>query len=289
MRYAYYHSCSLRSTGKEYNRSLQAVCGKLGIELVELKDWMCCGAAMAHNVDNLLALSLPMKNLAEVEKAGFDKLLVPCTACYARFKVAQYETEHNPGLKDEIEDIIEYKFKGKVEVLHPLEALSQDEVLAKIKSQVVKDISRLKVVSYYGCLLLRPPKMTGFKDNFEYPVTMDKILIAAGIKTLDWSFKTECCGGSLSITRPDIVCELSQRIFDNAKEVGADIISVPCTFCHLNLDARQEEIEKRFEKEYKIPIFYFTQLVALALGIPQAELMLDKHFIAADKVLEKVA
>jgi heterodisulfide reductase subunit B len=203
--------------------------------------------------------------------------------------VAQYETENNPGLMEEIEDVIEYKFKGKIEVLHPLEAFSQDEVLEKIKAGVAKDISKLKVVSYYGCLLLRPPKMTQFKDNFEYPVTMDKILMAAGIKTLDWSYKTECCGGSLSITRPDIVCELSDRIFQNAKEVGADMISVPCTFCHLNLDARQEEIEKRFEKEYKIPILYFTQLLALALGVPQSELMLDKHFIASDKVLEKVA
>lgn len=289
MKYAYYNSCSLRSTGKEYDRSLRAVCDKLGIELAELKDWICCGATLAHNVSNLLALSLPMKNLAEVEKSGFDKLLVPCTACYSRFKIAQYEMENNAELKAEVEDVIEYKFKGKVQVLHPLEVLSQEDILEKLKQLVKKDLSHLKVVGYYGCLLLRPPKMIGFADNYEYPVTMDKILGAVGIKTLDWSFKTECCGGSLSITKPDIVIELSQRIFDNAKAVGAEAISVPCTFCHLNLDTRQGEIEKHYGLSYQLPIFYFTQLVALALGVPGNELLLKKHFVGTDGVLQKVA
>jgi heterodisulfide reductase subunit B len=230
-----------------------------------------------------------MRNLAEVEKDGFDKLLIPCTACYARFKIAQYELEHSPELKEEVEDIIEYKFKGNVEVVHPLEALSKQDVLNKIKEMVVKDLSKLKVVSYYGCLLLRPPKMVGFKDNFENPQTMDRVLMAADIKTLDWSFKTECCGGSLSITKPDIVCELSQRIFDNAKAVGAEVISVPCTFCHLNLDTRQGEIEKRYGESYQLPILYFTQLLALALGVPGSELLLNKHFVDTRNVLEKVA
>jgi heterodisulfide reductase subunit B len=131
--------------------------------------------------------------------------------------------------------------------------------------------------------------MVGFKDNFENPQTMDRVLMAADIKTLDWSFKTECCGGSLSITKPDIVCELSQRIFDNAKAVGAEVISVPCTFCHLNLDTRQGEIEKRYGESYQLPILYFTQLLALALGVPSSELLLNKHFVDTRKVLEKVA
>ncbi len=289
MKYAYYNSCSLRSTGKEYDRSLRAVCDKLGIELVELKDWICCGSTLAHNVSHLLSLALPMQNLAEVEKSGFNKLLIPCTACYSRFKIAQYETEENPELKAEVEDIIEYKFKDKVEVLHSLEVFSQEAILSQLKQLVTRDLSHLKVVSYYGCLLVRPPKIIQFADECEYPVTMDKILGAVGIKTLDWSFKTECCGGSLSITKPDVVVELSQRIFDNAKAVGADAISVPCTFCHLNLDTRQGEIEKKYQLSYKLPIFYFTQLVALALGVPGDELLLKKHFVGTKDVLEKVA
>ena len=284
MKYAYYNSCSLRSTGKEYSHSLRRVFGLLGLELEEPKNWVCCGSTLAHNASVLLADTLPLKNLAEIQKMGLDEVVVPCTACYNRFKVAQFEDKGDLRLKHEIEEIIEHKFEHPVSVLHPLEILSTDENLSRLKSLVKRDLFHLKVVSYYGCLLVRPHKETGFRDNPEYPMTMDKILGAVGIKTLDWSHKVECCGGSLSLTRPDAVLKLTSRILDDARAVGAAAVSVPCTFCQLNLDIRQEELSKQ-GKDYNLPIFYFTELLALALGVPEKDLMLGKHFVETEKSL----
>lgn len=288
MKYAYYNSCSLRSTGKEYDRSLRTVCDKLDIELVEPEDWICCGSTIAHNVSRLLSLALPLKNLAEIEKSGFNEVIVPCTACYSRFKFAQYEVEENPELKAEVEGIIEYKFKDKVKVYHPLEVMSSEPVLSRLKQLVKRDLSHLKVVSYYGCLLVRPPKITKFADDYEYPVTMDKILKAVGITTLDWSHKTECCGGSLALTKLDVAIRLTKTLLESAAAVGADAIALPCTFCHLNLDTRQGEIAKKYGVSYKLPIFYFTELVSLALGVSEKELLLKKHFVDTRSVLKKV-
>jgi len=289
MRYAYYKSCSLRSTGREYDRSLRDVCDRVGIELVEQKDWICCGSTLAHNVSRLLSLALPLKNLALIEKSGFNQVMVPCAACYNRFKVAQYEVGEDPELKAEVEDIIEYKFRGKVKVYHPLEVLSSEAVLSRLSQLVKRDLSSLKVVSYYGCLLVRPPKITQFGDVGEYPQTMDRILRAVGISTLDWSYKTECCGGSLLVTKPEAVVRLTQRILEDARAVGAEAIAVPCTFCHLNLDIRQQEIGKKYNVSYQLPIFYFTELVSLALGTPEDKLLLKMHFVDTRTVLQKVA
>jgi heterodisulfide reductase subunit B len=288
MRYAYYNSCSLRSTGKEYDKSLRAVFNKLDIELVEPKNWVCCGSTLAHNISRLLSLALPLKNLAEIQKEGFDAVVVPCTACYSRFKTAQYEIAENPEMAAEVEEVIEYRFTEKVKVLHPLEVLSTEPVISRLPELVEKDLSGLKVVSYYGCLMLRPPEIMEF-DICEYPQTMDKILNAVGIPTLDWSHKTECCGGSLSITRPEIVRKLSRDLLDDAKAVGAEAISVPCTFCHLNLDVRQEEIEKEHNVSYRLPVLYFTELMALAMGVPEKDLLLKMHFVDTKSILEKVA
>jgi heterodisulfide reductase subunit B len=284
--YAYYNSCSLRATGKEYSHSLRRVFDIMGLELKEPKNWVCCGSTLAHNASVMLADTLPLKNLAEIQQMGLDEVVVPCTACYNRFKVAQSENKGDPRLKHEIEEIIGHKFTRPVSVLHPLEILSTEENLSRLKSLVKRDLSHMKVVSYYGCLLVRPHNETGFRDDPEYPMTMDKILGAVGIKTLDWSHKVECCGGSLSITRPDAVIKLTSRILDDAKAVGATAVAVPCTFCQLNLDLRQEDLNKQGH-DYELPIFYFTELLALALGAPENELMLNKHFVPGEKLLVK--
>ncbi len=258
-------------------------------KLVEQIDCNRCGSPLAHKVSRLLSLALPLKNLALIEKSGFSQVMVPCAACYNRFKVAQYEVGEDPELKAKVEDIIEYKFRGKVKVYHPLEVLSSEAVLGRLSPLVKRDLSSLKVVSYYGCLLVRPPKVIQFDDVGEYPQTMDRILRAVGIATLDWSYKTECCGGSLSVTKPEVVVKVCQRILEDARAVGAEAIAVPCTFCHLNLDVRQEEIEKKYGVSYRLPVFYFTELVSLALGTAEDKLLLKMHFVDTRNVLQKVA
>ncbi len=287
MKYAYYPGCSLHSTAKEYDRSLRAVCEKVGIELEEVEDWICCGSTPAHTTSKLLSLALPLNNLAEIEKSGFGEVIVPCAACFSRFKIAQHEIDNEPKLAAEVEGIIEHKFRDGVKVYHPLDILSNNMGLGKLTELAKNDLSGLKVVCYYGCLLTRPPKVMEF-DVCEYPQSMDKILQALGVSTLDWSYKTDCCGASFALTKTEIVLKLSHDILEEAKSVGADAIAVTCPMCHVNLDTRQEEIEKKYQTTYHLPIFYFTQLVGISLGIPAEKLLLKRHLVATEGVLEKV-
>ena len=287
MKYAYYPGCSLHSTAKEYDRSLRAACEKVGVELEEVKNWICCGSSWAHPTSKLLSLALPLKNLAEIEKRGFGEVIVPCAACFSRFKIAQHEIDNEPKLAAQVEGIIEHKFKDGVKVSHPLGILSNDAELSKLRELVKNDLSGLKVVCYYGCLLTRPPKATEF-DICEYPLSMDKILQALGVSTLDWSYKTDCCGASFALTKTEIVLKLGHDILEAAKAVGADAIAVACPMCHANLDTRQEEIEENYQTTYHLPILYFTQLMGLAFDIPVEKLLLKSHLVDTEDVLEKV-
>ena len=266
---------------------MRAVCEKVGIELEEVKDWICCGSTPAHSTSKLLSLALPLKNLAEIEKSGFREVIAPCAACFSRFKIAQHEIDSEPQLAAEVEGIIEHKFGDGVKVYHPLEILSGNAELSKLTELVKNALSGLKVVCYYGCLLTRPPKITEF-DVCEYPQSMGKILHALGMATLDWSYKTDCCGASFALTKTEIVLKLSRDILEGAKSAGADAIAVACPMCHVNLDTRQEEIERKYQVTYHLPILYFTQLMGLGFGIPAKELLLERHLVDTKGVLEKV-
>ncbi len=287
MKYAYYPGCSLHSTAKEYDKSLRLVCEKVGLELEEVKGWICCGSSWAHPTSKLLSLALPLKNLAEIEKSGLREVIVPCAACFSRFKIAQHEIDNEPQLAAAVEGIIEHRFRDGVKVYHPLDILSNNTGLSRLTKLVKNNLSGLRVACYYGCLLTRPPKATEF-DDCEYPQSMDRILQAVGVPTLDWSYKTDCCGASFALTRTEIVLKLSRDILEAAKAVGADAIAVACPMCQSNLDTRQEEIEEKYQTTYHLPIFYFTQLMGLAFDIPAEKLLLKSHLVNTEDLLEKV-
>jgi len=286
MRYAYYPGCSLHSTAKEYDHSLRAVCERLDIQLAEIKNWFCCGSTPAHSVSNLLALALPLGNLALVQKMNLTEVIVPCPSCFSRFKSALYKVENERELSQKMKAVIGSSLANGIKVCHPLEIMSSESQLDRIANLKKQELAGLKVVCYYGCLLTRPPKVAQF-DICEHPETMDRILKAAGVTTLDWSYKTDCCGASFALSKTDIVLRLSNEILEAAKAVGADGIAVACPLCHLNLDARQEEIEATYGVDYNLPILYFTQLLGLSFGLPPGELLLRKHFVDATRKLKE--
>ena len=284
MRYAYYPGCALHSTGVEFDLSLRAICPGLEIELEEVPGWICCGSTPAHSVSRLLALALPVANLCLVEEMGSEEVVVPCASCFRRLKAGHHETTTRPEMMETVNRVVDHPYRGSVEIHHPLEILSTPAMLGEIESRATADLSRLRVACYYGCLLTRPPEVMRF-DRHEYPMSMDAVLRAAGITTLDWDAKTLCCGAALSLTETEIVYRLSAEILDEALAVGANAIAVACPLCHANLDMRQAEIEQRAKKRYGLPVFYFTQLLGLAMGVAAAELGIDRHLVAADDLL----
>lgn len=282
---AYYPGCSLHSMASEYDHSIRAVTKALDLDLVEAQDWVCCGSSPAHRVDPHLATELPLRNMAVIEQMGLKEVTLPCAMCFNRFRVAMHEIEHDAALKTKMEEEIGYKFASDVAVRTLLDTLLDHVGLEKISAQVKKPLKDLKVACYYGCLLTRPPKITDAQQA-EYPQEMDQLVSALGATTLDWGSKTMCCGASLSITRTDIVLNLSANILADARAAGADAVVVACPLCHTNLDGRQHQMN-RSDGEKEIPVLYFTQLMAIAFGLGEKAAALSKNMIDPKPLLMK--
>jgi len=283
---AYYPGCSLHSTAKEYDLSTRAVCEKLGLQLEEPKGWVCCGTTPAHAVSHKLATLLPMQNLSYIEALGYDEVTVPCAACYSRFKFALHDMERYPELREEITEELDYTYRGKVKVNHILDTMLERVGAERISGWVLKPLAGLKVVCYYGCLITRPKTVTG-AEHHEYPIGMDRLMKALGAEVLDWNFKTDCCGNNLTLTETDVALEMTHRILHDAKAVGADAVVAACPLCQVNLDSRQGQISEDFEEEFDLPVFYYTQLMGLALGLETKLLHLDTLFVDPKPLLKE--
>ena len=273
---SYYPGCALHGTAREYDDSTKTVSRILGVELRELPDWNCCGASAAHSTDEVLAHQLAGRNLEIAVKEGRD-LVIPCAACYSRLKAAEKKGE---------EEAVTPAIPGKIRVLSILEFLTAPEIAEKIRDSRKKSLEGLRVVCYYGCLYSRPPRVTGAK-NYENPEEMDRLMKMIGVESIPWSYKTDCCGGSLVLTRTDIMRRLTQKLFDRALEAGAEAIVVACPLCQANLDTRQEEISREAGKTYELPIFYFTELLGIALGHRDPGKWWKKHFVDPSALLQK--
>jgi heterodisulfide reductase subunit B2 len=279
---AYYPGCSLHSTAAEFDASARAVCKALGMHLVEPHGWVCCGSSAAHRSDPEAAFRLPLENLSLVEQSGFKEVTMPCAACFNRHKAAQFEIRHNSERKAEIGRRIRYTYQDTVHVSTLVEAILKHVGTEIIASNARRPLTGLRVVCYYGCLLTRPPQVTE-AQHWENPTDMDTLVAALGADVVDWSYKTTCCGAAHSLTRPDIVLKLSGDLIKHAQETGADVIAVACPLCHTNLDARQFQMEL----EKPLPVMYFTQLMALALGLPPKAAALHKNLVDPRPLLQE--
>jgi heterodisulfide reductase subunit B len=279
---AYYPGCSLESTATEFDISTQAVCEAIGLDLVEPDGWVCCGSSAAHRADPEAAFRLPMENLAMFERMGFSEVTMPCAACYNRHKTAVYEVHEKPHHKEAVDQAMGYTYQDGVRVSTMIESISEHIGPDKLASMIKKPLEGLNVVCYYGCLLTRPPDIT-HAEHPENPTDMDELMKALGANVLDWSYKTTCCGAGHSLSRPDIVLELSGDIIKHARETGADVIAVACPLCHMNLDARQFQMDLK----EPMPILYFTQLMAIALDLPPKASALKRNVVDPFPILQE--
>ena len=285
MKYAYYPGCSLDSTGIEFNLSTQAVCKAWGIELWEIPDWNCCGSSSAHVTNPWLALGLPARNLAIAEEAGLD-VAIPCAACYARSKKAEVAVTASADTRAKVEEIIGRPYKGESKARALLDIFYHDLGCEAIRAKVVKPLAGLKVLTYYGCLFVRPAEIA--MDDPENPISMDRIMEALGAEVIPWNYKTECCGASLSACKAPVGFSLIQRILDAAHASGADCIVTACPMCMANLDMRQAEIGKKVGHHYDMPVYYITELMGVAANLEPKALGIARHFVPAEALLKKV-
>jgi len=281
--YSYYPGCSLHSTGLEYGLSSRAVFKYLGLQLVELPGWNCCGASSAHTMDHFLGLALPARNLALAQEARHD-LAIPCAACFNRMKSVDYVMRNDPVSRDEIQAAVGFQYSGEIAIRPLLEILYEDYGCDRITAQVQHPLSNLRVATYYGCLLVRPPQVTQFDDPHD-PHTMKDLMLAAGAQVVPWGEATECCGGSLSLSRSDIVYRLVGRLVARAREAGAQALVTACPLCQVNIEMRQGKGDRAGPEIKPMPVFYFTELLGLAFGLPETHKWWAKHLIDPRRLL----
>jgi heterodisulfide reductase subunit B len=278
MEISYYPGCTLTGSAQDLDESFRSVAAKLDILLKEIPDWTCCGASSAHMVDEYLETALPAHDLMAAQDIGLD-VVAPCAACHLRLKAASRRLMEDESLR------AEFPFTGGIQVLAGLELFARTESLALVKERLVKPLEGLRVVPYYGCLAVRPPEIIE-PDDPENPMEMDRLLEALGAEVVSWPYKTDCCGGSLTLTRTDLVLKLSRKLLDMALLVEADAMVTFCPMCQANLDTRQEEISQETGKLYELPIFYLTELMGVALGEEGARSWFSKHLVSPERVLQ---
>jgi heterodisulfide reductase subunit B len=278
MNIGYYPGCALHGSSNDYEQSLKASLGALGMDLREVKDWICCGATAAHSLNHKLAMALPARNLALAEREGFSEVFAPCPLCSMQLLKARKAVEDSQ-VRQQLSKIVEAEISGQAKVLNLIQ-LFESFGAEPLKAAVKQPQSSLVAACYYGCLLLRPPSVVEF-DDFEQPKSMESLLAVLGAKTVEWSYKTECCGAGLTMASEETVLELAFKILTNAVEHGANCVVVACPMCHVNLDMKQAAVERKYGRKIGLPIYYLSDVVGLALGLTGEQLGIDRHFVTS--------
>jgi heterodisulfide reductase subunit B len=280
LKFSYYPGCTSHSTSVEYSMSSEAVLRALGVELLEIEDWNCCGAAAAHSLNRLLSLCLPARNIAKTQQRELP-LVVPCAGCFNNLKTAEGALKNGGKLAQQIEEVVGFTYRGTAEILALIDVVVNRVGLEKVREKVVKPLLGLKVASYYGCALVRNPEITQL-DDCENPLYMDHVMEALGATPVEWSYKTECCGADLALTHGDTVVEMVNRIVEMAGEAEADCITCSCGLCQANLEMRQKSEGRG------LPVFYFTELMGLAMGLKAEGEWWKKHIIDPTPLLRRL-
>jgi heterodisulfide reductase subunit B len=288
MKYFYYSGCSLEGTALEYNVSTQAVMRTLGVELVELEDWTCCGASAAETVSELLSVVLPARNLALAQQTNTDHdFLIPCSACYLNLRKVDEHIKKEEGLLDKINEALNVEglsYQGGIKSRHLLDVLVTDIGPEMIKAQVKRELSGLRIVPYYGCQALRP---YGGYDDSEEPRCMEPLIEALGAEVHPWTMGAKCCGAGLMTTKKEVAIELTSALLQAAR--GADCIATVCPMCQMNLDSYQKKVSEAKGENLSISVLYLPQLIGMAFELPEDDLKLGLNMAFGDSIQAKLA
>ena len=293
MKALFYPGCSMQKNARPYLDSLQAIKEDINLELQEIEDWNCCGATEYMSVHRVAAHSLIGRNLALAQEQAKDTdlLTAGCSACFLNLAKTDAQMREDAKLNATVNQALaagglEYQ-AGSMKVRHLLDLVCHDIGYDAVAAKVTKPLYGLKVAAYYGCQVVRPDYDSRW-DSHEHPTSMDKLLRALGAEVVDWSLKTQCCGGHMSVIGPEVAFGLIRRLIQGAQDAGADMVVTLCPMCQLNLDAYQVEMNKHFHTDFQVPVLYFTQLMGLAFGKPAAALGIGKGFVDATPALGKI-
>lgn len=279
MKLSYYPGCSLHGTALEYDRSVRAVFKHLGVDLEELEDWNCCGASAAHSVDRVLAMSLPARNLALAQDKG-QEVVVPCAACFSRHRAVEEALAGGDSKAQEIAATLGLN-PGKLPLTRSVVSALLDMVGPdKLRQEITRPLEGVALAPYYGCLMVRP-RQVARHPRPEDPQELDQLIEISGGEAVKWSYKTDCCGGGLSVARSDVVGGLVEELLVEAEKAGAEALVTACPMCLANLEMRRDK------KRSDMPVIYVTEMVGLAMGVEGIEECLSKHLVDPRPVVSR--
>lgn len=267
MSLAYYPGCTLKTKARNLEEPARASLEVLGFKLEEIPRWNCCGAVYSLAEDDLIHQVAPVRNLIRVKKQGRNELVTLCAFCLNTLKRANLLMKENAEKRNTLNSFIDegIDYSGEVKVVHLLEVL-RDEIGWEVISQMVKlPLRELKVAPYYGCTLLRPREVA--IDSVDNPTILREFLKALGARPVDFPESTRCCGSYQVVSNPDDISEYARAILNSALSHGAEALVLTCPLCDYNLSQGQKELMKKYSGFKRMPLFYFTQLLALALGL----------------------
>ncbi|MBS3784318.1 MAG: CoB--CoM heterodisulfide reductase iron-sulfur subunit B family protein [Anaerolineae bacterium] len=272
----YFPGCTLSTKAKNYDRSGRAVAEALGLGFEELPEWQCCGATFPLMLDDSMALIAPTRILYQAQQAG-ERVTTLCAICFNVLRRSQALLERDEEMLDRINWFTEQEYVGDVYVAHFLEILRDDLGWKKLAKEVKRPLEGLKAAPYYGCLLLRPFEEIGLDDP-EDPRILHDLLRALGAEPIDFPYNVECCGSYLAVKEPEVPETLSRDITGSAREHGADVVVTACPLCQFNLDYPQRKTQAS-RTGAEIPVVYFTQLMAVALDLPEESWGFEDHYV----------
>ncbi len=279
---SYYPGCDLYTKAKVLNESIKVSFKTAGIELKELPNWYCCGTTFTLARDNKMSLIAPLRVLAKAQQEN-GELLVPCSICYNTLKRANYIFRTDPETLKIINEHLGESYDSKGKILHPFEFIREHQ--DEFKRNVKRDLAGMKLACYYGCYLLRPKDELEFDDP-ESPTVMESFVSLMGATPISFSMKVECCGSYLIINSPEAALEASYKILKNAKENGAEALITSCPLCHYNLDNFQAKISSMHPEHKPIPVFYFSQIMAIAFELPVQTWGLEYNKVSPTNLLK---
>ncbi len=286
---AYYPGCALEGTGHAYDRSTRQVGKALGLDLVEVRNWNCCGAMEAKNIDPKVQTYLSSRVMSiAANEMGMDVVMAPCNGCYHNLKKAEYDLAHDADSAQVVGRLAQKAGEtayraGQVETIHALEWIKSAIGEQGLRERIRGGLKGLRVANYYGCMYTRPRHIFPEKnagpgsESTAKPHFMDDLLAAAGAENVEFALKTACCGGAHTLSDSDMSTRLVLNILQAAEAAGAEVIATECPTCHSGLEMHQVRAEKRFGKKTEVKIVYFTQLLGIALGLSPRKVGLHEN------------
>ena len=288
-RYAFFLGCTIPARSRNYEMSARAVAKRLGLEIVDIADFGCCGFPMKAT-DQAAAGLLAARNLALAEGAGMD-ICTLCSACTSMLSEEAHRLAHDAGHLAEANRHlagIGRSCSGTARVRHFARVLIEDVGLDRIRESITVDLKGLPVAIHYGCHYLKPSEIYPGWDDPEAPKSIERILEAIGARPVAYAGEKDCCGGAVLVADEDTALGMAKGKLDHVKAAGAKTLCVVCPFCSVMYDDNQKSIENKFETRYQIPVLFLPQIMGLAMGVDRKELGLNMNVVKTKQLTGEI-